>query len=98
MISTIASTQQVAMMIALIATLLPTMFLSGFIFPLSAMPEILQIISYVIPAKYYLMIVRGILIKGNTFLQLLEPALILIFMTILLLIIALRRFKGNLES
>jgi ABC-2 type transport system permease protein len=98
MISTIASTQQVAMMIALISTLLPTVFLSGFIFPLSAMPEILQIISYVIPAKYYLMIVRGILIKGNTFLQLLEPALILLFMTFLLLIIALRRFKGNLES
>lgn len=98
MISTIASTQQVAMMIALIATLLPTMFLSGFIFPLSAMPKILQIISYIIPARYYLMIVRGVLIKGNTFFQLIQPTLILALMTFLLLIIALRRFKGNLET
>jgi ABC-2 type transport system permease protein len=98
MISTIASTQQVAMMIALISTLLPTVFLSGFIFPLSAMPEILQIISNIVPAKYYLMIVRGVLIKGNTFFQLIEPTAILVLMTFLLLIIALRRFKGNLET
>jgi ABC-2 type transport system permease protein len=98
MISTIASTQQVAMMIALISTLLPTVFLSGFIFPLSAMPKILQLISYLVPAKYYLMIVRGILLKGNTFVQLIQPTLIMALMTFLLLIIALNRFKVNLES
>ena len=98
MISTIAPTQQVAMMIALISTLLPTVFLSGFIFPLSAMPQLLQIISYIIPAKYYLMIVRGILLKGNVFVQLIQPALFLAIMTILLLVVALRRFSVNLES
>ncbi len=98
MISTIASTQQVAMMIALISTLLPTVFLSGFIFPLSAMPKVLQILSYIVPAKYYLMIVRGILLKGNSFLQLIEPTMIMALMTFLLLIIALKRFRVNLES
>lgn len=98
MISTIAPTQQVAMMIALILTLLPTIFLSGFIFPLPAMPKLLQIISYIVPAKYYLMIVRGILLKGNVFSQLLQPALFLAAMSFLLLVIAMRRFKVNLES
>ncbi|MFQ5583119.1 MAG: ABC transporter permease, partial [Calditrichia bacterium] len=67
MISTISSTQQVAMMIAQSATMLPTVFLSGFIFPISSMPKILQIISYIVPAKYFLIIVRGIMLKGNIF-------------------------------
>jgi ABC-2 type transport system permease protein len=61
--STIASTQQEAMLSAWF-TMLPSIFLSGFFFPLAAMPPVLQAISYLIPLRYYLIIVRGIIIKG----------------------------------
>ncbi len=98
MISTIAKTQQVAMMMAQMATLLPTIILSGFIFPISAMPKFLQILSHIIPATYYLKIVRGIMLKGNTFMQLLEPTLILALMSLILLINARRKFSMNLEG
>ncbi|HKZ87451.1 MAG TPA: ABC transporter permease [Anaerolineae bacterium] len=62
-ISTIARTQQEAMMLAWF-TLLPTVFLSGFFFPLAAMPWFLQLISHFIPLRYYLTIIRSILLKG----------------------------------
>lgn len=97
MISTVTHTQQVAMMVAQIATLLPTIMLSGFIFPIASMPKFLQIISYIIPAKYFLIIVRGIVLKGNTFLQLLPQVGFLTAMSTILLFIAWRRFSTNLE-
>jgi ABC-2 type transport system permease protein len=62
-ISTIASTQQEAMITALFFNL-PSIFLSGFFFPLAAMPKILQWLSYLIPLRYFLIIVRGIVLKG----------------------------------
>lgn len=97
MISTITQTQQVAMMLALVATLLPTIVLSGFIFPIASMPLPLQILSNVIPAKFYLHIARGIMLKGNTFMQLLQPTLVLLFMTAVMLLIAKRKFRLTLE-
>jgi ABC-2 type transport system permease protein len=98
MISTVVSTQQVAMMSALVTTLLPTVMLSGFIFPLNSMPAILQYISYIVPAKYYLLVIRGIMLKGNTINQLLPQILFLLTMSLLLLSIALRKFRSNLEK
>jgi ABC-2 type transport system permease protein len=62
-ISTISNTQQEAMLLAMF-TMLPTIFLSGFFFPLAAMPVVLQWISYVIPLRYFLIVVRGIILKG----------------------------------
>lgn len=62
-ISTIAKTQQEAMLTTMF-TLLPSIFLSGFFFPLAAMPVWLQALSYVIPLRYFLIIARGIVIKG----------------------------------
>ena len=62
-ISTIASTQQEAMITALFFNL-PAIFLSGFFFPLAAMPTILQWLSYLIPLRWFLIIVRGIVLKG----------------------------------
>jgi ABC-2 type transport system permease protein len=62
-ISTVAHTQQEAMMLSWF-TLLPTIFLSGFLFPLAAMPIVLQAVSYVIPLRYFLIIIRSILLKG----------------------------------
>ena len=98
MISATVETQQVAMMMAISATLLPTVMLSGFIFPIRSMPILLQYISYLVPAKYFLIIVRGILIKGNTFFQLGFQTLALTLMSIIFLIITLRKFSMNLEK
>ncbi|MFZ2053688.1 MAG: ABC transporter permease [Candidatus Aminicenantales bacterium] len=64
LISTIASTQQVAFMLAVITTMLPTFILSGFIFPIRNMPAVIQAVSYLIPARYFLVILRSIMLKG----------------------------------
>lgn len=98
MISTITRTQQVAMMLAQTITLLPTLMLSGFIFPIPSMPKILQWLSHIIPARYYLIIVRGIMLKGNSVMQLLPEVLVLAMMSFVLLIIARRKFQTNLEG
>lgn len=98
MISTISKTQMQAMMMALMATMLPTVMLSGFISPVSSMPKILQGISYMVPAKYYLKITRGIMIKGNSFLELLEPMAILIGFTLVLIFISWKKFDRQLKE
>ncbi len=64
LISTIASTQQVAFMLAVITTMLPTFILSGFVFPIRNMPNVIQAVTYLIPARYFLAILRGIMLKG----------------------------------
>ncbi len=97
MISTIAPTQQVAMMMAQSSTLLPTLFLSGFIFPLESLPKALQYISYIVPARYYLPVVRGVILKGNTFGDLVVPVAFLGGLAVILLVIAMKRFKMGLE-
>ncbi|HYE85756.1 MAG TPA: ABC transporter permease [Vicinamibacterales bacterium] len=63
-ISTIADTQQVAFQVALLSSLLPTMILSGFIFPISSMPVVVQWITYLVPARYFLVALRAIVLKG----------------------------------
>ena len=96
LISTIVPNQQVGMMMAIMVTLLPSQMLSGFIFPIASMPVALQVISYIVPAKYYLQIIRGILLKGNTIAVLWPNALFLLGLSFLLLVIAVRRFKVRL--
>ena len=64
LISTIAQTQQVAFQVALLSSLLPTMILSGFIFPITSMPAAVQAITYVVPARYFLVALRAIVLKG----------------------------------
>ena len=64
LISTIAETQQVAFQIALLSSLLPTMILSGFIFPISSMPTVIQTITLIVPARYFLVALRSIVLKG----------------------------------
>ncbi len=97
-ISTKARAQQVAMMMALVATLLPTVMLSGFMFPLSSLPAPLRVLSHLVPARYYLVIIRGIMLKGNHFLQLLPQVLALAGMAIVLMVVSARKFKTNLEG
>ena len=64
LISTIAQTQQVAFQVALLSSFLPTFILSGFIFPISSMPGVVQTITYVVPARYFLVALRAIVLKG----------------------------------
>jgi ABC-2 type transport system permease protein len=64
LISTVAETQQVAFQMALLTSYLPTLMLSGFIFPIASMPAPLQVVTYVVPARYFLVTLRGILLKG----------------------------------
>ena len=64
LISTIADTQQVAFQIALLSSLLPTMILSGFIFPITSMPIVVQWITHIVPARYFLVALRAIVLKG----------------------------------
>jgi len=63
-ISTVAQSQQVAFQIAALVSLLPTLILSGFIFPISSMPPALQAVTYVVPARYFLVVLRGVMLKG----------------------------------
>lgn len=65
LISSVAETQQVAFQLALLASFLPTLMLSGFIFPIASMPAVLQGITYVVPARYFLIALRGIVLKGS---------------------------------
>ena len=64
LISTMADTQQVAFQVALLISYLPTLMLSGFIFPIASMPAALQVITYAVPARYFLIALRGIVLKG----------------------------------
>lgn len=93
LISTRARTMQEAMIMSLFSLLLPTMLLSGFIFPISSMPMLLQYISKVIPAKYFIIIERGIMLKGVGWQAVYPEALVLLLMTIVLLAASWRNFK-----
>jgi drug efflux transport system permease protein len=64
LISSVAESQQVAFQMALLSSFLPTMMLSGFIFPIASMPTALQVVTYIVPARYFLVALRGILLKG----------------------------------
>ena len=98
LISTRARTQQVAMMAALMASMLPTVMLSGFIFPLNSLPRILQLISNAVPAKYFLQIIRGMMLKGNTAAELWLPLTVLAGMGLFLTLVSAKKFRMTLEG
>jgi len=77
LISTIADSQQLAFQMALLISLLPTIMLSGFIFPINSMPAALQLITHIVPARYFLVALRGILLKGTPLQHLLPQLLAL---------------------
>jgi ABC-2 type transport system permease protein len=64
LVSTLVDSQALAFLIGLLISLLPTFILSGFIFPIASMPVPIQVVSYVVPARYFLVALRGILLKG----------------------------------
>ncbi len=96
-ISSAANNQQTAMMVSLAGLLLPTVLLSGFIFPVSSMPVPLQWISHIIPAKWFLIIVRDIMLKGSEFLFIWKETLILAGITLFFIALSMKKFKVRLQ-
>ncbi len=97
MISTVSKTQQAAMMISLGGLMLPTILLSGFVFPVENMPVPLQVISHIIPARWFVVIARGIMLKGTGLDYLWKETLVLAGMATLLLSISVRKFNERLQ-
>jgi ABC-2 type transport system permease protein len=97
LISSRTASQRVAMTAALAGTMLPTMLLSGFIFPIESMPQALRVLSNVVPAKWFVIVARGIMLKGVGLEFLWLPTLILLGMTTLLVAAATRSFHTRLE-
>ena len=95
-ISTISQTQQQAIFLS-IFVLIPSILLSGFIFPIEAMPPYIQPVAYFIPLTYFLEIIRGILLKGNTFLELLPQFMALAAFTITFTVFSIFRFRKSLS-
>ncbi len=96
-ISTISRTQQQAMMITVFAVMMPMVYLSGFAFPIENMPEIIRHISTLIPLKYYITIIRGVILKGLGFADLWAEVGILFGMSALILVLSALRFRKNLD-
>ena len=94
--STIANTQQEALLVVMM-TLLPSVFLSGFFFPIDAMPRFLQLVSYFIPLRYYLVIIRALLIKGVGAASLQGEIIALSLFAILIMGAAVSRFRKRLD-
>ena len=97
LISARTSSQRVAMMGAMLGTMLPTQMLSGFIFPLESMPKVLQVIANIVPAKWFVLIARGIMLKGVGLAHLWQETLVLAGMALLLLVASTRSFKVRLQ-
>lgn len=97
LISAIVDTQQVAMFISLVGFLMPALVFSGFMFPIENMPLPLQVISNVVPTKWYYNIISSIMVKGLGFAFVIKQTAILLGMTIFFLAIAIKKFKVRLE-
>lgn len=97
LISTVTESQQAAMYSSLLGMMMPTMLLSGFMFPIENMPKALQIISYIVPSRWFYIIVKDIMLKGSGFSAVWRETLTLAGMALALLGISLKTFKIRLE-
>jgi ABC-2 type transport system permease protein len=93
LISTIADSQQVAFMISTFATLLPTFLLSGFVFPIRNMPLPIQIITLIVPARYFLVVLRNIILKGAGVIAFWEQIVALVIFAIIMLRVSAFRMR-----
>jgi ABC-2 type transport system permease protein len=97
LISTVSSNMQQAIFISLIGLMLPTVLLSGFIFPIENMPKIYDCVSAVLPPRYFIVIIKNIMIKGTGLLYIWKETLILFIMTLVFVGLSVRNFKIRLE-
>jgi ABC-2 type transport system permease protein len=97
LISTVADSQQTAMLMSMMGLLLPTILLSGFIFPISSMPALLQWLSNIIPAKWFIIIIKNIMLKGTGLNAIGLETIILFFTSIFLMGVTIKKFKIRLD-
>lgn len=95
-VSTVSSTQQQAMMTAMFFVMLPMNFLSGFIFPIENMPKLIQLVSYLLPLRYFFEIIRGIVLRGAGLDVLWPQVLALVVFAVGILTLSAVRFKKKL--
>jgi len=93
LISVASRTQLMASQLASISTLIPTMLLSGFIYPIFNMPKFVQVFTYLIPARYYITVLRDLFLKGNGIATIWDEALFLFLFAGVMFIFAVRKFK-----
>lgn len=98
LISSVAQTQFVALLVSAMVLLLPTVMLSGMLFPIESMPQVLQWISAVMPPRYYIQVMRKLMIMGVGIREVQQEVCILCGMTLLLLMVALKKFNKRLDS
>ncbi len=96
-ISTVSKTQQQAMMASVFALMMPMIYLSGFAFPIENMPKIFQYVTYAIPLRYFITIIRGVVLKGIGFSSLWLETLILFGMGVSILVLSANRFSKKVE-
>jgi len=97
LISNVAQTQLVALLLSAMVLLMPVVMLSGMMFPVESMPQVLQWIAAVVPPRYYIDAMRKLMIMGVGIGDVMKEVIILVSMTALLLTIALKKFKVRLE-
>lgn len=97
LISTLTNSQQIAMMISLVALMLPTILLSGFIFPVENMPWILQVLCRIMPPTYYIAILKSIMLKGSGFIYVWKETLILCGFIMVFILLSIKKFNIRLE-
>jgi ABC-2 type transport system permease protein len=97
LISIITRQQQLATQLALVTSMLPTLLLSGFMSPIASMPQIIQAVTVIVPARYFLVVARGIFLKGSTMAELWPQALALAGFALLMLALGVKRFKTRLD-
>jgi ABC-2 type transport system permease protein len=95
-ISTVSQTQQIAMMLSMFALMLPTILLSGFIFPIENMPVVLQYISMIMPSRWFIIIIKAIMLKGSDIMFLWKETLILVGLTLFFITMSVKKFKVRL--
>jgi ABC-2 type transport system permease protein len=97
LISTLTNSQQVAMMISLVALMLPTILLSGFIFPIENMPVVLQALCQFMPPKWFITIIKSIMLKGVGLGYIWKETLVMVIMMSVFILLSVRKFKVRLE-
>lgn len=97
LISTLASSQMVALLISALVLLLPMMMLSGMVFPIENLPKVLSPLPYVVPARWYIEAIRKLMVMGLPLSAVMKELAILLFMAVALVAVALKNFKDKLE-
>lgn len=97
LISNVTSSQQAALLLSIMGMMIPTLIFTGFMFPIENMPRVFQVISHIVPSRWYFLIIKSVMLKGLGFAYIWKETLVLVVMTLALLGIALKNFKIRLE-